>query len=304
MIRQTGTNEFTTNGVLDLLSKDVTNLCNTGRLNDRYTVDHAGAATILVPQACVFTDTYVGQAIELGSFKAVQDILKGTFNSFFEPGRTYTVGELQEIDAFRGIGWNFSVEHGAVSPASPRYVDFAYIMGTQNFTVDPATEVIVDAQGNASFGQYEVRLNIHAGDQFPTEDFDFEGGGWGSDVFNYLASDDIDRSGRPVLLQFTGSGLTGEGYSEENLDDYIASGGVEGGGIETIGLARRAIAFQTIILPELEQLDVINSGDGEFEGIRLVPLRMKGQLLAIIAKNTKDQPDFLRIEGNLEKYPS
>ena len=103
MIRQTGTNEFTTNGVLDLLSKDVTNLCNTGRLNDRYTVDHAGAATILVPQACVFTDTYVGQAIELGSFKAVQDILKGTFKSFFEPGRTYTVGELQEIDAFRGI---------------------------------------------------------------------------------------------------------------------------------------------------------------------------------------------------------
>ena len=49
---------------------------------------------------------------------------------------------------------------------------------------------------------------------------------------------------------------------------------------------------------------MINSGDVEFEGIRLVPLRMKGQLLAIIAKNTKDQPDFLRIEGNLEKYPS
>ncbi len=76
MIRQTGTNEFTTNGVLDLFSKDVTNLYNTGRLTDRYTVDHAGAATILVPQASVFTDTYVGQEIELGSFKAVQDIIK------------------------------------------------------------------------------------------------------------------------------------------------------------------------------------------------------------------------------------
>ncbi|SDR48907.1 hypothetical protein [Pseudovibrio sp. Tun.PSC04-5.I4] len=160
-----GGTEYRVDSVTDLTSRAVTDLYNTGRLNDRYTFNHAGAVTVYVPQISVFEDTYLGRLIDPGFLPGIQALLNGDhktdFQSFLSqkmPSKlaelnangsvTLKLGEFFDDDLFKGPRkWNTPFEHGGFGIGEDQYVDFAYVLGTQNFTLDPDYTEITLNQG-------------------------------------------------------------------------------------------------------------------------------------------------------------
>lgn len=271
----------------DLTASNITNLFNTGELGTRYTTNPFSAATIYIPQSSIFTDTYLGKSITPGSFTGVQFLLNGGGASLLQAGRTYSLGDIWNLPEFQGKGyWNLTAEHGGSGIGSSRYTDFSYIFGTQNFVLDPSTQIIVDASGRVSLGSYEIRLNKNnAG--VSTDDFDFSGGGWGSDIFNYVHASDIDLNGKTVQLIYEGEGQKGNGYSAADLSSHLSSGGLNQG-----TLIEKFLAWRYEIIPNLEKSGVIVNGKDA-----VIIFATEGWIRA----NLEVDQDFLRDPENLEK---